>query len=475
MAITLYLYTFSKRENSTKQPTGLGTSVSVTLLDDTSLMNPTFKLSLASNPIGYNYAYVADFNRYYFIQDISSHQNFWYISCTCDVLASFKTQIGAESHYVVRSASDYDEYITDNAYISKISERGIRYVAANPISWSLGHSYIVGIVGYAPSASSQIGSVTYYHMDDNCLLYFLTYLMTDVSQWSDIALAEYDKGVQQVLINPMQYIVSAIALPVSPPSTQAVSNIKFGYYDWPVSGGLIDTVPVNNSYKSEDVDIAFGDHPQAAARGKYMNCAPFSSYVLHFGPWGDIPLDPADLVDNTAVTVDLKYDMLRGICRMLIYGKETPNNIIYSGTAQVGVNINISQVIKDPMAFTSNAVNGTIDLLNSISKLDVAGAAKTAYNTLDSGTRLKYPTVTGLPDGGSFLPLLDTDSLYLNCKYYDAVDENLTELGRPLCQVKVINTLSGYILCSDAECQINGTFDEAEKINKYLNSGFFYE
>ena len=54
-------------------------------------------------------------------------------------------------------------------------------------------------------------------------------------------------------------------------------------------------------------------------------------------------------------------------------------------------------------------------------------------------------------------------------------DENLTELGRPLCQIKQINTLSGYILCSGADAVIPGTQDEVQKVNGYLNSGFFWE
>ena len=83
MSFTLKLLNFQKRPNSTKQPTAAqlnaATSYDVTLLDNTSLMNPTFKLS-GTNPIGNNYAYVSDWGRYYFIEDVSSHQNFWYVS-----------------------------------------------------------------------------------------------------------------------------------------------------------------------------------------------------------------------------------------------------------------------------------------------------------------------------------------------------------------------------------------------------------
>ena len=72
MAITVNLYSFSKRENSTKRPTSGATSYSCTLIDDTSLMNPIFKLEIGSNPIGKNYCYVPDFDRYYFISNIRS-------------------------------------------------------------------------------------------------------------------------------------------------------------------------------------------------------------------------------------------------------------------------------------------------------------------------------------------------------------------------------------------------------------------
>ena len=57
MSITVNLLSFTKRENSTKVPTAAqlnaATSYDVTLIDNTSLMNPTFKLS-GANPIGNN-------------------------------------------------------------------------------------------------------------------------------------------------------------------------------------------------------------------------------------------------------------------------------------------------------------------------------------------------------------------------------------------------------------------------------------
>ena len=170
MAITVILYSFTKRENSTKQPTAAGTSFTCTMIDDTSLMNPVFKLSIATNPIGNNYCYVSDFNRYYFITDISTHQNFWYVSCTCDVLASFKTEIGNGTHYVLRAASSYDGDISDTVYPAKIAATCSQIQpATNLINWSEGHSYVLGVVGIAANSVNQVGSLVYYHMDEDAL------------------------------------------------------------------------------------------------------------------------------------------------------------------------------------------------------------------------------------------------------------------------------------------------------------------
>lgn len=482
MAITLYLYSFSKRENSTKQPTGSGTSVSVTLLDDTSLMNPTFKLSLASNPIGYNYAYVADFGRYYFIQDISSHQNFWYISCTCDVLASYKTAIGSGTHYVLRSSSDSDGDISDSVYPAKINATMSRvFPQNNLIDWSNGHSFVLGVVGIAPSYATQIGSVVYYHMDDEALLAFMTYLMDNVDNWSDLS-GEYSPGVNQALLNPMQYIVSCVCLPVKPPAGPYLlpMTIKFGYYEYtmPTGAGKIKVLDMSNPTIIENTTIDVLKHPQAATRGNYLNCQPFSEYVLHCDPFGDIPLDPTLLQENTELDVSLYIDMTDGTSSLFVQGGDNLSDVLFNGSAQIGININLSQVYVDGLAQEKVVTENIATMLTAAMTPDLSSFVKigqAATAGIQDATRLNFPTVSGLANGGSFLSFFNVDNFYMSHKYFEVVDEDNDEIGRPLCQSKVINTLSGFILCQNADCQISGTQEEAQKINQYMNTGFFYE
>lgn len=59
------------------------------LKDESSIINPVFVVEV-TNPSDFNYMYIPEFGRYYFISDISSiRTNLWKISGMVDVLYSF--------------------------------------------------------------------------------------------------------------------------------------------------------------------------------------------------------------------------------------------------------------------------------------------------------------------------------------------------------------------------------------------------
>ena len=496
MAITVNFLSFTKRENSTKTPTAAqlnaGTSMQCTIIDDTSIMTPTLKLSEFSSVRNLNYCYINNFNRYYFITDIRSYQNFWYVSCVCDVLATYKTTIGTSSHYVLRSAAQSDGNISDSMYPAKITATEYNVApAADLLDWSTSYSFVVGIVGKASSSLYQVGSVVYYHMDSVAFNGFMTFLMDNIDDWSDLA-GEYSDGVEKALINPMQYIKSCVALPIDPPdATTSATDINFGYYKCTMSSGSkIKQILRSVLVATESTTVSVPKHPQAATRGNYLNCQPFSEYILHFDPWGDIPLDPALLQANDSLNLNLIYDMTNGLCRLRVGGDSNhASDVFFIGSAQVGVNVNLSQIYVDGLAQTKVETNALFSMAASTAGAALSGNPGSVASTLISNlgtatagiqdaTRLDYPVVSGIGSAGSFISLSSVNNLtrcFLKQKYYPIVDENNTELGRPLCQVKQINTLSGFILCSGADVQITGTQEEAIKVNGYMNTGFFYE
>ena len=502
MAFDIKLLNISKRPNSTKQPDSTqlanATVFSCVLKDGTSLYKPTFLLEYTSNPIGFNYAYVSEFDRYYFIREIISDHNMWSISCEADPMASFKTTIGSGSHYVMRSAAQYDGYISDNMYGAKVDVAGTKgSFSPNPFFLNTNSSFIVGIVGNAPSDSQQAGSITYYQCDKTAMQNFIYYLMHHINDWCDIPTALYDTGVQEALLNPIQYIVSCVVVPVGLPAsfTQA-STIQFGYYSMPVPSSGYGSVRILNVGETQEEDgiATLVKHPQAATRGAYLNGAPFMYLTAHFGPFGDIPLDPADYIDADKVAYSIKYDLAQGIGRLAIgpaiYDdvlaryKLNPHKLSFCGTSQVGVPIQLSQAIIDPLkaqlswetGLNNTVATGVGSGLTTGILSNLLNAQNTLQETYADAIRNKFPTVQSKSNPGSFINLKDADfSCYLLQKYYTVIDEDNAEIGRPLCKVKTINTLSGYILCKNAECPISGTREEQEKINTYLNTGFFYE
>ena len=78
------------------------------LREASSVITPS--ILIQSNPIGYNYAYIPEFGRYYYIKNITAFRKGAYIvDLKCDVLMSFREEILNMSGIVSR-LTDGDAY-----------------------------------------------------------------------------------------------------------------------------------------------------------------------------------------------------------------------------------------------------------------------------------------------------------------------------------------------------------------------------
>lgn len=69
-------------------------TITGTLKESTSIKNPIITIEYPPTIAGYNYCYIEDFARYYFISDIKSlRNNLWSLSLRVDVLMSFANDI----------------------------------------------------------------------------------------------------------------------------------------------------------------------------------------------------------------------------------------------------------------------------------------------------------------------------------------------------------------------------------------------
>lgn len=91
--MNIILYVTGSERHAIRKTLQSGLELTGALRGESSVINPRFLIEI-TNPSQYNYCYIPDFNRYYFITNITSVcTNIWRIDCNVDVLMSFQTQI----------------------------------------------------------------------------------------------------------------------------------------------------------------------------------------------------------------------------------------------------------------------------------------------------------------------------------------------------------------------------------------------
>ena len=114
MGLTATLYISASPVEKIGKALTAGGSYSCTLKDTTSVLNPVLILKTSDPVYNYNYLYIQEFGRYYFINDIRSvNNNVWEISAHVDVLETYSTAILANSAVIKRQASQYNLYLDD--------------------------------------------------------------------------------------------------------------------------------------------------------------------------------------------------------------------------------------------------------------------------------------------------------------------------------------------------------------------------
>lgn len=103
VSVTFYNCGDDKRVMSKTLTTGI--SATAELYDPTSLINPRLRVGYNANLLGYNYMYIAQFGRYYFITNVTTDSGgALIIEGAVDVLQTYKTEIAGLSAIVVRGA-----------------------------------------------------------------------------------------------------------------------------------------------------------------------------------------------------------------------------------------------------------------------------------------------------------------------------------------------------------------------------------
>lgn len=125
----IILYKTNSANNVINKTLTETTPYSIKLKDITNLTHPVIMLHDATNTFfskKFNYAYIQEFGRYYFIDDIKVGPNKVYtITLSCDVLESFKTDILASNATII-SSKNGNNYINEG--YTKEVRKDVKYI-----------------------------------------------------------------------------------------------------------------------------------------------------------------------------------------------------------------------------------------------------------------------------------------------------------------------------------------------------------
>lgn len=527
-------FNFAKRRNAFSVPTlSAGVTYSCKLKAPTTLLAPTIELSYPtqsqSSIRATNYAYIADFGRYYYIKNWVLDGTLIRASLEVDALASHRTAVLASTQYVLRSASNYNGFIKDTKYpILSGSPTITGWQNPNPLQ-PAPQSYGVFVLGIIQKACT-FGSVQYVAMSYLVLLDFMNKLFDLVTQWNDGG-ADLADGLKKAITDPMQYIVSCTWFPysvndfVNRSIAYGTNIITVGYDNITLAANAYLYNPVLNAEFTNLIaiqDIAANPwhHPLAASRGDYMNREPYSRYYFSFYPFCSLcEIDSMKVKSPLYIvyTVDLRTG--KGICSLCpdftgsTWEDWRPLTPIRTFEAQVGVQVPLATIHTEIPSFGEYLTNFIVSaaehfggfkqfgqaisatVADAIGGSDIPPAGTSAYKAYERAQAIGFEKPAPITLGD--LSSIATEAAAMKStpeligsqgtisfnnrmpimfwgEFYNVAPDNLALYGRPLCQSVVLNTLSGFVMCDNPRVTLAGAFDaEIAIIENALATGAF--
>ena len=446
MVIEVYS-SFSKKPNSTKQPSSPRASITCRLKEPCSVLNPIFLLT------GYNLSdnYVKWGSRYYYIDDIVIIGNeLAEYHCSTDVLATYKTQIGSSSQYILRAAGEYSPYVPDGRYPMK-ADATLNKTLLDTLKFTSvkGGTYIVGVI----SDTNSGNNVTYYTMGATNF----AQLMTKLFDSSYLNAADISVELQKELVNPLQYITSCMWYPFDVYGDD--EEIHFGWWNSSVHGGRLSEA---DRIYSKDQTFSLPGHPQAATRGMYLNDSPYTRRTLNCYSFGTIPINPSPFASGVAGAIEIDVDCYTGVGQLYV---ACQGSKLFLATSQIGVPIQLNQN-------QANVIGGVIGMSAAVGSALVGNYAGATVGVLSAANNL-FPQVQSQGTNGSKIAYMHTPEIV--SEFHQIADEDNATIGRPLCKQKTISSLSGFMVCENADFDVAASPSEKDQIISFMNEGFFYE
>lgn len=474
--VTVDFLNTNKARNSTKVPSLEVTTQTVCLLkEQTSVITPTLIIQGDESTFAgkqfpdYNYCYIEDFHRYYFIANITSISALvWKIDCEVDVLASFRTEILATKAFIQYAQVGYNNMIpdtrlprTDKSTASSV-EIDFPYYLESGI-------YILNVISEVSNGAT--GFATAYAIDADTLGAVASRL-NNTDFWEQL---------KQQFDDPLSAIISCVWLPISGTSVSSgFTTMKIGSYDTglsgikaksEVAGSFQLALPLH--YKSDNL-VPYAD---------YRNVEPYSECTIYLPGIGNVQLPLIRILKSGASIPNIgcrfNIDVLTGDIMYVIYDSDDPTAIIMTLQGNFGVQIPVSNMSYNALGGSSatlGAIASTVGLVGSAISGNLGGALASAGGIASStsGILSASQTATHVKGGiGGRAAKEFNNKIVVTVAYWDISDlpSNIgSTIGRPVMKTGTIGNYSGLVRCNGAYVKCNATNVEHDLISQYVNT-----
>lgn len=452
MKIT-YWTSFSKRKNSTKQPSG-GTEVVVTLKQGTTIETPTFILTDAN---AFNIVYVSAFGHYYFVSDIKFvHNNTFEVACNQDVLATYKTNIGATSAYILYDTDANFEIPDDRLSVETTPQVNTTGVAFRS-DYSAAGTFIVTLTG-----TEGVGTYAVPESTLSRLMPDITTVYDSYIQSSDPFGAIVAAGKQLVGSGSLAQNIRDVRWIPFTVTTGGVNTLKVGMYTVYSDGG----VPLGGRLITNRLVTLTADAPipWRWTGVDWRNSDPYTQISMYIPYVGTVSYPTSVLKGATYIHVESCLDTFTGDLAIRTYANGAT---IGTYGAQTGVIIPLGSAGLNP----SGVVNSVIGAAASVASGSALGVVSSAINACQPLSQ----SVGGISNASGAGLNQNIQVTAVTHAPVETPSGISAPLGTPSCQVKTISSLSGYVQCQGASVSISGPDMDRDEINSFLNSGFYYE
>lgn len=459
--VVKYWTDFSKRKNSTKQPTG-GTQANAVLKDRTGINNPVFVFQNVPDSV----KYINAFGRYYFVDEVSHDGGQVVVSCSSDPMATFKSAIGATYADVEYTSSSTNTDIADprNKPTNYVLESVTSIGSLSGFS-ATGEQYIVGVC-------SDEG-INYYSMN-----------AADVTT---LCSNLFDKNIFTAIGNQFfdvkNLLVSCIKLPRMPLVGFDSINAASGAWYLGKGAKIADSNRLINLFSGTHAVTFPSD-----AMGydfSYLDCAPYTTGMLFLPFVGVVPLDVDSIAQNKSIYVSADLDLFTGDIIYKIgrnassiiatYTGNCASNVPICGSSYnaIGAAQGAITTIGGAAGLVATAATGGAGSAILAGAGAVVGGATQTFQSIQHHTQVNGSISSYV---GVKMGLTITATVLTRRPTETAIDSAYKAVsGMPYFKGATISNLSGYVKCNGASVQISGFDSDRDTINGYMNSGFYYE